>query len=414
MQVELLPHQFDLITDNESKMICLAGGYGSGKTAGAIHWAISRGFENAGLTGLWIEPTYQLVKRVAIPDIKAQLEAMEIPYIEHVADMALTIGPKGQTFKIYFHSGQQPERIVGQSVAWAVIDEAALVSEMVFRNVLARVRHPESKSLQICCVSTPEGRNWLWNKFENEPALGSRLIRAKTADNPHLPAEYLDHLKEQYTDSEFEQYCQGHFIAKSGTVYRLDRDRHFAQCQDPMLGEIVIGADFNIAKMAWCLASVDGETLHVFDEHIGYNRTTQEQAELLDDRLRILFRQAGLRYETRRITIYCDASGASRKTSASRSDVAILRSFGWRVRHNPANPLIRDRVSSVNAKLKNGTLLIDNVKAKYFAKCIEQQSYDAAGQPEKGDLDHGSDALGYAVAQLWPIRSISFKDYKYH
>lgn len=415
MKVKLLKHQLEVLRDTESRLVCLTGGYGSGKTAAAVHWAISRGFANTKLHGIWVEPTYQLVKRVAIPDIKAALDTMGIPYVEHKSEMALTIGTPSQWFKIYFHSGQHPERIVGQSAAFAILDEAALMSEKVFRNVLARVRHPAARLSQVLLVTTPEGFNYVYDRFEKNPKPGTRLIRAKTADNPFLPPEYLEALREQYNDQEFEQYCNGEFVAMSGAVYsRFNRDRHLKPCTAPLDAELTIGADFNIGKMVWVLADWNGESLHVFAEHITHNRTTEESAEILDDKLRALFRQWGRKYEPKSIRFFCDASGSARKTSASRSDVQILRSFGWRVIHTPKNPAIRDRVASVNRALARDVLRFDAEGAPHTVECIQQQGYDAAGMPEKNGLDHGADACGYLVSNLLPIRGGTFKDYKYH
>lgn len=404
MQVELLKHQHDLLTDTTNRLICLAGGYGSGKTSAGVHFGISRGFENEGMVGIWIEPTYQLVKRVAIPEWIKQLDLMGIPYTEKKADLALVVGFPEMQFEVHFYSGDRPERIVGASAAWAVLDEAALLPEMVFRNVLARVRDPRARLSQVACVTTPEGFNWVHERFVKADAANTRLIKARTSDNPFLPPAYLDSLREQYTEQEFEQYCNGEFVAMSGAVYsRFDRDIHCKPCHRPMDGEIVIGADFNIGKMVWVIGTWDGSAVHFFKEQITTNRNTEEAAELLDGTLRKLHREHGVKYVPNQIKIYCDASGASRKTSASRSDTQILRSFGWRVIHNASNPLIRDRLNAVNRALLKSLLYIDPQGCPFTLSCIEQQGFDANGQPEKNGLDHANDAVGYCISFRMPV-----------
>tara|TARA_R110002110_G_scaffold100479_5_gene256009 strand:- start:63 stop:1319 length:1257 start_codon:yes stop_codon:yes gene_type:complete len=404
MQVELLNHQHEMLSDRANRLICLAGGYGSGKTSAGVHFGISRGFENDGMVGIWVEPTHQLIKRVAIPEWIKQLDALEIPYMERKADLVLVVGFPEMQFEVHFYSGTHPERIVGQSAAWAVLDEAALLPEMVFRNVLARVRDPRAKLSQIACVTTPEGFNWVHERFVKQEKQGTKLIRAKTSDNPFLPPEYLDSLREQYTEQEFEQYCNGEFVAMSGAVYsRFDRAIHCKPCHRPLDGEIVIGADFNIGKMVWVIGCWYGEGVHFFKEQITSNRNTEEAAEILDGTLRTLHREHGVKYNPNQIKIYCDASGASRKTSASRSDTQILRHFGWRVMHNASNPLIRDRLNAVNRALMKSLLYIDPEGAPFTLSCIEQQGFDANGQPEKNGLDHATDAVGYCVAFRMPV-----------
>lgn len=405
MRVELLKHQHELLTDTANRLLCLAGGYGSGKTSAGVHFGISRGFENEGLVGIWVEPTYQLVKRVALPEWKKQLDSMEIPYLERKADLALVVGYPEMQFEVHFYSGDRPERIIGASCAWAVLDEAALLPEMVFRNVLARVRDPSAKLSQVALVTTPESFNWVYERFVKDAKEGTKLIKAKTSDNPFLPPEYLDSLREQYTEQEFEQYCNGEFVAMSGAVYsRFDRAIHCRPCLRPLGGELVIGADFNIGKMCWVIGKWDGEGVHFFKEQITSNRNTEEAAEILDATLRKLFREHGVKYVPNQIKIYCDASGASRKTSASRSDTQILRSFGWRVIHNASNPLIRDRLNAVNRALMKSLLYIDPEGCPFTLSCIEQQGFDATGQPEKNGLDHATDAVGYCISFRMPVK----------
>ena len=414
MRVELLSHQMKLVSERSARMVCLTGGYGSGKTSGGVHFGISRGFENEGLSGIWVEPTFQLVKRVAIPEWIKTLEALGIPYVEHKSESAMTVGYGSQNFKVFFYSGQHPERIVGQTAAWAVLDEAALLSEAVFRNTLARVRDPLAKLSQIACVTTPEGFNWVHKRFLKEATDDTVLIKARTADNPFLPPEYLENLKEQYTEQEFEQYCNGEFVAMSGAVYsRFDPNVHLKQCTNPLDGEIIVGADFNIGKMVWALGSSTEEGIHFFDEQITYNRNTEEAGELLDNRLRNIFKQHGAKYQPNLVKIYCDASGKARKTSASRTDTAILRSYGFKVLHNASNPAIRDRVNALNLAFHRGLVYIDPEGAPHLRECIEQQGYDDSGLPQKNGLDHGADAIGYSIAYLMPVMGRSVKSYRY-
>ena len=72
------------------------------------------------------------------------------------------------------------------------------------------------------------------------------------------------------------------------------------------------------------------------------------------------------------------------------------------------NPLVKERVMSVNGLVLNGegrrALRINVAKAPTLVKCLEQQIYDDNGQPDKdSDVDHAPDALGYFVYARWPI-----------
>ena len=60
------------------------------------------------------------------------------------------------------------------------------------------------------------------------------------------------------------------------------------------------------------------------------------------------------RYKNKNIVVYPDPSARQRKTSAGGfTDIAILKNNGFDVRCKNTAPLVRDRINSVNSKLKN-------------------------------------------------------------
>jgi hypothetical protein len=121
--------------------------------------------------------------------------------------------------------------------------------------------------------------------------------------------------------------------------------------------------------------------------------------------------------------VYGDATGEQHKTSASRTDWQIVRNFFGRYTDRyraslqvpSANPAVKDRISCVNAMLRNHAgeqrLLIDP-RCKHLIKDFEQVCWkaDPYGNPlaelDKSDplRTHTSDALGYFVAREFPMR----------
>ena len=99
--------------------------------------------------------------------------------------------------------------------------------------------------------------------------------------------------------------------------------------------------------------------------------------------------------------MYPDASGGNRSTNATKTDIALLESYGFSNQSPRANPPIRDRVASVQALLENGrgeTRLAINASCRRLIECLELQSYNEAGDPDKdAGYDHMNDALGYLV-----------------
>jgi hypothetical protein len=116
------------------------------------------------------------------------------------------------------------------------------------------------------------------------------------------------------------------------------------------------------------------------------------------------------RYNNKHIYIYPDPASKQRKTSAGGiTDLAILKNAGFNIRVRNNHPLIRDRINSVNAKLKNAkgdrTLFIAN-NCKNVLKSIERQIYKEGTTlvDKSNNYDHMNDALGYMIEYLYPLR----------
>jgi hypothetical protein len=218
--MNLLPAQRELVL-SDSPIVCFVGGYGSGKTRGAVYKAIMLGIKNAPCLGIFVEPTYTMVRDVAVRSFQEVLDEMGIPYHFHRTDHILRVA---DSFDILFRSGDQPERIVGINAAWGIIDEPALQSEAVPKTIISRLRDPRAKLYQLALTGTPEGFNWFYDwchKKNPDGTAASHLIRAKTTDNPFLPKMYVDELRSKYTEEEVAAYINGEFVRFEGGWYRL-------------------------------------------------------------------------------------------------------------------------------------------------------------------------------------------------
>lgn len=185
------------------------------------------------------------------------------------------------------------------------------------------------------------------------------------------------------------------FITMLGRVYyAFDMD-------DTVRGDIVdngdeihIGMDFNVGKMCAVCCQVDDGKVYVFDEIV-----------LMDSNTREMCVEIARRFPNRKVTVYPDASGKSRKTSANagQSDFSIITSeFGFGLQSPPKNPPVADRVNSLNSMLQaaDGTRkLFVSKTCKEVIMCLDGQVYkEGTNAPDKqGELDHMNDALGYFI-----------------
>jgi hypothetical protein len=108
--------------------------------------------------------------------------------------------------------------------------------------------------------------------------------------------------------------------------------------------------------------------------------------------------------------MYPDPASRQRKTSAGgRTDLTLLQNAGLRVNCKNTHALVRDRINSVNSRLKNfdgkRNILIDPTCKNLINSLMKQTYREGTNQPEKNGFDHMTDALGYAVEYIFPISS---------
>jgi len=113
------------------------------------------------------------------------------------------------------------------------------------------------------------------------------------------------------------------------------------------------------------------------------------------------------RFKGKQITVYPDASGGSRSTNASATDIDIISQAGYRVDCANQNPFVRDRINSFNALLSHDRFNIDTSKCPLLTEALEQQGYDKKGEPEKFDkhpaIDDWVDNAGYFIYRKFPV-----------
>ncbi|MGA1562913.1 MAG: hypothetical protein ACO376_08000, partial [Gammaproteobacteria bacterium] len=266
------------------------------------------------------------------------------------------------------------------------------IADRAFPKILGRLRSGNVR--QFGAASTPEGFRWMWNTFGSDDAKSRsdrRLIKMRTADNPHLPPDFIDRLQANYDPSLLLAYLDGEFVnLNTGQVYdRFDRAKHVKPVKDNEREPLRVGIDFNVGNMNAVLAIRTGDKLQFIGEISKAHDTDQLAQELRR------------RYPKRTIYGYPDASGGNRSTNATQTDIQILQSYGISNQSPKANPPVRDRVAAVQALLENGKgqirMQIDPCCAKLI-ECLELQSYNDKGEPDKeGGYDHMNDAAGYLV-----------------
>ena len=398
VKADLHPGQRAFVDDQSTQIIGLSAGYGAGKTRALCAKTLALSVANQGFVGCVMEPTGPLIRDIWQNDFEAFLEQYEIPYSFRASPLAEYVLhlPGGDT-KILCRSFENWSRIIGLNLAWVLADEidtvTPAIAEKAFPKILGRLRSGNVR--QFGAASTPEGFRWMWNTFGTEDARqrpDRKLIKMRTADNPHLPQDFIERLEANYDPSLLKAYLLGEFTnLTTGQVYdRFDRvKRVITDIPDVSREPLRVGCDFNVGNSNAVIGVRLGEKLLLIDEISGAHDTDAMAQEIQR------------RADGRPVYIYPDASGGNRSTNASRTDIQILESYGFSNQSPKANPPIRDRVASVQALLENGkgqVRLQIAANCKRTIECLELQSYTEAGDPDKdAGYDHMNDALGYLV-----------------
>ena len=385
--------------NSNAEYVAAVAGFGSGKTEAAIIKIIHSKLKYPGIDQAYLAPTYSLIGSIFYPRVAEMLAEIGVRFKVVSGKNEVRIAGHG---RIICRTMDDPNSIVGWEVGDAVMDEFDLLPTdkalLVMKKVSARCRQkfPDGKVNQKMVTTTPEGFKATYQLFKKDPLENSQLIQMSTESNSHnLPVGYVESLKAQYPEQLIAAYLHGEFVnLTAGTVYyAFDRSACDSRWVQRPRETLHIGMDFNVRNMAAIVHIFRDGCLVAVDEIIGLRDTPDMILEIND------------RYPGHPIFIYPDASGKSASSKGSSlSDHSLLKRAGYRVRSRSANPLVRDRVLSVNTGLEDGTYKINIGKCPVYVECLEQQPYDKNGSPDKKTgFDHANDAGGYCRYYLMPV-----------
>ena len=397
---DLLPHQLKFCEDIDHRKLALVCGFGAGKTYALVSKSIILASMNVGCISAIFEPTAPMLRDILMRTMNELLELWEIPFTFRASPLPeYQLQFKEGVHTILLRTILTYQRLRGQNLCAVGFDEADTVNkrdaEQAMNMALARLRSGAVQ--QFYATTTPEGHSWAFDTFEKNAKDDTRLIKAKTSDNPYLPEGFIDSLLENYPPQLIQAYLNGNFCnLTTGQVYdKFDRNIHVLET-DPVINEhepIRVGIDFNIGNMNAVIGIAAANKFIVMDE-ISKSHDTDSLAK-----------EIKAKYPFNKIYVYPDASGGNRSTNASKTDIQILESYGFLNQSALSNPAIRDRVNSVQGMFLNGkgeSKMMISKKAIRLIECLELQSYNDKGEPDKDSgYDHMNDALGYITWRLF-------------
>ena len=397
----------------------------AGRRSGKTHLALVEMLMAAQKPGqlIWyIAPTEKLAKTIAWERLKRLTE----PYWskkpgETDKEIHLIWGSK-----IVLKSAFKPDGVRGIGLDFVVIDEAADVHPDLW-NYALRPTLADRKGRALI-IGTPKGCNAFYDLHEHaQRTPGWAVFRFTTAQSGLVDAEELAGAEKDMDTEIFRQEMEAEFT--NVTKFRVYRAFEKAQNVQPVSFDpalpLVWALDFNVSPMCMLLMQHKDEMAYVLEEIVIKPEAYTELAcERFQARAKVYYDQIPYWLKPMKLQIYGDASGHQRRTAGTQTDWAIIKDF-LALHHggefvpeyyaSKANPEVRDRVNSVNARLRNHRgdvrLLIDP-KCKELIRDLEEVSWAvdkqgaALGEINKTHKDrtHLSDALGYCVAQVYSLK----------
>jgi hypothetical protein len=228
---------------------------------------------------------------------------------------------------------------------------------------IGRLSHVPEK--WIALATNPDApSHWLYKHFIAEKKPNRHVYYSKTADNPFLPASYIENLKENLDPKQALRMLEGQWVEIDEEViyYNYKSSRNFIDktYETNPNYPIDISHDFNIGegKPMSAVASqyIEGKFHFYRTFIIDGARTGDIMDEMASTELFEL---------PNRFRVFGDSSGKSRDTRSIKSDYDIIKEFLSNYKRKDgsnlqfetlvplANPPIRERHNLVNAQCQN-------------------------------------------------------------
>lgn len=318
---------------------------------------------------------------------------------------------------IAFKSGKNFEDLRVETLNGVVIDEYRQQDPRLWPMVIRPMLSAKQGWADI--LSTPNGYEHFYDLFEaakGDPEWST--FHAPSTVAPWWTTEEVASARRTMSEAEFAQEIMAEFRdLHAGKAYYAF-GAHNVRDTNPFCTDgglisphlpIVVGLDFNVGHMRWVLGQHRIGSFYWFGEiAIDNTNTAQCAAELVE---RVRGHRPG-------VVLIGDATGNSRHTSASESDYVIIcqaldrAGIRWENLTPAANPPVRERVNTVNAKLRaaDGTItmwmhpsLCKSLKRDMDRVSWKQGAQTMLDQDKDRSLTHASDAMGYPVYVLAPM-----------
>lgn len=203
--------------DESYKYTIVCASRQTGKTMLAMNQCIKWGVEKPDSVIAWVSPTYSQYKKVYDSMVKAIGSA---PFVKSYKDgeIKFTSGAV-----MVFKSANAGDNLRGMTVNYMVVDEAILIKESTFLEVLMPTLIVGGKKCLI--ISTPKGKsNWFfrWFMYGSNREEGCRSFRFNYKTNPFKDDAFIRMAEKSMPDAMFRQEYLADFVDGGAVIENIN------------------------------------------------------------------------------------------------------------------------------------------------------------------------------------------------
>jgi PBSX family phage terminase large subunit len=236
--------QIDFIANSNSRINAATGAIRSGKTLSSLlRWLIYVASAPPGELVVVAKTSQTAARNIFAPlqDFALFGDLAGQTHYTPGAPSATMLGRR--VWVIGANDVRSESRLRGLTCAGAMVDEATLVPQNFFTQLLGRMSVPGSK---LFLTSNPDNpAHWLRRDYllrSGELDLASWHFTLD--DNPALADEYKAAIKAEFTGLWYKRFVEGMWIAAEGAIFDMwDADRHVVDIMPPIVQWIAAGVD---------------------------------------------------------------------------------------------------------------------------------------------------------------------------
>lgn len=432
--------QQEFMDDYTHRYVALAGGWYAGKTwAGArkltdLH--VFNAFDDEGrptyVKSAVIAPTYQNAMDFDVPELQKAFDEAGLSWSFNADPQKFQfvlhdLGTRRNPSAIMIRTADKPERITGWTVGAIWGDEAARwkrddadPKRDPLLQADGRLRDVKARFLQFLLTFTHEGDTTrVYEDFEENPKPDHVLYRAGTFDNPHA-RDFADNQSQQLTKELADQYLAGNAIRQRGnavyTSFEYERNTRADLTLTPHV-PLQLDIDFNISPGMHANVGQHFPDRDMLTTVYSIHGPAMNVRTMMDALFRLVDSLGGWQWPV--LELFGDASGHGRWSGTGQTNWDIVleclkaRGIPYRMRVPASNPGVADRVNVVNCALCDVKgqphWLIHRENCKPLITDLRRMKWDRDGELDKTDrkLSHPSDAAGYRIVRVRPIRGVN-------